>query len=77
LSLVEAFNLFKSELTEEPEEVTKSFYKSYEELKKEIKNPHADGNMNTQQKKAYENAENIYNETDDNYFNLLKEVIKL
>ena len=77
LSLVEAFNLFKSELSEEPEEVTKGFYKSYEELKREIKNPHADGNMNTQQKKAYENAENIYNETDDNYFNLLKEVIKL
>ncbi len=77
LSLVEAFNLFKSELTEEPKEVTKGFYKSYEKLKKEIKNPHADSNMNIQQKKAYENAEDIYNETDDNYFNLLKEVIKL
>ncbi len=77
LSLVEAFNLFKSNVIEEPEKVTKNFYKSYEKLKKEIKNPHDNGNMNTQQKKAYEKAENIYNETDDNYFNLLKEVIKL
>jgi len=33
--------------------------------------------MNTQQKKAYENAENIFNETNDSYFKLLKDVIIL
>ncbi|MDD5770463.1 MAG: helicase-related protein [Candidatus Gracilibacteria bacterium] len=77
LSLVEAFHLFKANITEEPEEVSKGFYNSYEQLKKEIKNPHADGNMNTQQKKAYENTGDIYKETDDNYFKLLQEVIRL
>ena len=77
LSLFEAFNLFKSSIWEIPEEVSKWFYKSYEKIKKEIKSPYAVWNMNTQQKKAFENAENIFNETEDNYFQLLKEVIKL
>lgn len=77
ISLVDAFNLFKADITEEPKETTKDFYKYYEKIKQEIKNPHAEWNMNTQQKKAYDNAENLFNETGDNYYKLLMEVIRM
>ncbi len=77
LSLVEAFHLFKSEIGEEPEEVSKDFYKHYDKLKKEIKNPHAKSNKNTAEKKALSIAIDLLEETGDNYFKILSEVIEL
>jgi hypothetical protein len=74
---VEAFHLFKSEIGEEPEEVSKDFYKHYDKLKKEIKNPHAKSNKNTAEKKALSIAIDLLEETGDNYFKILSEVIEL
>ncbi len=77
LSIYDAFSLFRASINEESEEVSKNFYKYYDKIKSEIKNPHAKWTMNTQQKKAYENAQNLFNETWDNYYKLLMEVIEL
>lgn len=77
LSLFEAFWLFKSSIWEDPEEVSKGFYKSYETLKNEIKNPHSQSNKNIWEKKALDVAKSVFEETGDNYFKLLIDVIDL
>ncbi len=77
LSIKEAFELFKSEQKEEAKEVSKTFYLNYEKLKEEIKKPWSKANMNTQQKKAFEIANNMFEMTWDNYYKLLKDVIEL
>lgn len=77
LSLKESFELFKAKIEEESKEVSKKFFTNYERLKEEIKKPTAKANMNTQQKKAFENASNLFEITWDSYYKLLKDVIEL
>ncbi|MDD3646038.1 MAG: helicase-related protein [Candidatus Gracilibacteria bacterium] len=77
ITVKEAFELFKADVKEESKEVSKNFYTNYEKLKEEIKKPGSEANMNTQQKKAFENANNLFEMTGDNYYKLLSEVIKL
>lgn len=77
ITLKDAFELFKADIKEESHEVSKNFYTNYERLKEEIKKPWNEMTMNTQQKKAFEVANNLYELTWDNYYKLLFEVIKL
>lgn len=77
ITIKEAFELFKAEKEEKSMEVSKSFYLNYERLKEEIKKTWSESNMNTQQKKAFENAMNLFEQTWDNYYKLLSEVIRL
>lgn len=77
ITVKEAFELFKADIKEKSQEVSKKFYTNYEKLKEEIKKPWSEVNMNTQQKKAFENANNLFELTWDNYYKLLSEVIKL
>lgn len=77
ITVKEAFELFKADIKEQSQEVSKKFYTNYEKLKEEIKKPWSEANMNTQQKKAFENANNLFELTWDNYYKLLSEVIKL
>lgn len=77
ITVKEAFELFKADSKEESKEVSKKFYTNYEKLKEEIKKPGSEANMNTQQKKAFDNATNLFEMTWDNYYKLLSWVIKL
>lgn len=77
LTVKEAFELFQAHPDEPSQEVSKDFYKNYELLKNEIKKPWGELIMNTQQKKAADNADSLYDLTWDNYYKLLKEVIRL
>lgn len=77
ITVKEAFELFKSDEKEESQEVSKHFYANYEKLKEEIKKPWSEAIMNTQQKKAFENANSLFEKTGDNYYRLLSDVIKL
>lgn len=77
ITIKEAFELFKANKDEASREVSKNFYTNYEKLKEEIKKPWSEANMNTQQKKAFENAHNLFEITGDNYYKLLTEVIRL
>lgn len=77
LSLVEAFNLFKSWVDEDPQEVSKSFYSHYESLKEQIKNPHTKANKSKAEQKTLDIISSLYEETWDYYFELLREVVEL
>lgn len=77
ITVKEAFELFKADEKEESKEVSKNFYTNYEKLKDEIKKPWSEANMNTQQKKAFENANNLFELTWEHYYKLLSDVIKL
>ncbi len=77
LSLEEWFKYTKSELDEEPFEVSKDFYGAYELIKQTLTRWHQKPDLNTQQKKAYNNADILYEESGDHYFKILKDVIKL
>lgn len=77
ITVKEAFELFKADEKEDSQEVSKKFYTNYERLKEEIKKPWSEANMNTQQKKAFENANNLFEMIWDNYYKLLSDVIKL
>ncbi len=77
ITVKEAFELFKADAKEVSQEVSKLFYPNYEKLKEEIKKPWSEAIMNTQQKRAFENANSLFEMTGDNYYKLLSDVIKL
>lgn len=76
IALPEAFALFKAEINEKPEEVSKDFYAIYAKLKEDLKSGWIIQELNTQEKRALENVKKMYSVTKNPYFQKLQKVIE-
>jgi len=76
ITIEDAFDLFKAELSEEPQDVSKDFYKAYNILKEDIKKGSKIQELNSQEKKALDNVKKIFEITKNPYFKKLQQVIE-
>lgn len=76
ITIEDAFDLFKAELSEEPKDVSKDFYMAYNTLKEDIKQWAKIQELNSQEKKALDNVKKIFEITKNPYFKKLQQVIE-